>query len=143
MSRRVLIAGTGIGGLSTALALHRRGIEVALFESAAEIAALGLLDELAAQGVRTAELCFFNRHGQLIWREPRGVDAGYEVPQVSVHRSELHRVLLGAVRARLGDDALVTGHAVQGFTSDEHDGRVRVELLDRQTDSIVHDEADL
>ena len=80
---KVLIAGAGIGGLVTALALERRGIEVRVFESAreiaplgvginllphamAELAALGLADEIAVLGVRTAELCYFNRHGQLI-----------------------------------------------------------------------------
>src|SRR5215470_5180600 len=116
---RVLIAGAGIGGLTSALALHQRGIEVALFESAAEIrplgvginllphataelAALGLLDEIAAQGVRAAELCYFNRHGQQIWREPRGVDAGYPVPQISVHRGLLQQALLREVERRLG-----------------------------------------
>jgi 2-polyprenyl-6-methoxyphenol hydroxylase-like FAD-dependent oxidoreductase len=160
---RVIVAGGGIGGLATALALHERELaDVRVYESvvdpkalgvginvlphaAVQLRRLGLLDDLLARGVATAELCFFNRHGQLIWREPRGVDAGYEVPQVSVHRGELHQVLLDAVRTRLGDDALVTGHAVQGFTSsgDRGDGRVGVELLDRRSDTVVHDEADL
>ena len=123
---RVLIAGAGIGGLATALALHERGIEVQLFESAAELrplgvginllphataelAALGLLEEIAAQGVRTAELCYFNRHGQLIWREPRGLDAGYPVPQISVHRGLLQQTLLQRVQRRLGADAVRSG----------------------------------
>ena len=36
------------------------------------------LDEVA---VRTRELIYANRLGQEIWREPRGVEAGYQVPQ--------------------------------------------------------------
>src|SRR5262245_23586378 len=123
---KVLIAGAGIGGLVTALALERRGIEVRVFESAREIAplgvginllphamaeltALGVGDGIAALGVRTAELCYFNRHGQLIWREPRGLEAGYPVPQVSVHRGALQLALYTEVRRRLGPDAIRTG----------------------------------
>jgi 2-polyprenyl-6-methoxyphenol hydroxylase-like FAD-dependent oxidoreductase len=137
---KVLIAGAGIGGLTSALALHARGIEARVFESVRELAPLGvginllphamaalaelgLLDEIAALGVRTAELCYFNRHGQLIWREPRGLDAGYPVPQVSVHRGELQLALLRAVRARLGAHAVRTGCALESFAT-ERDGRV-------------------
>ncbi len=86
---KVLIAGSGIGGLVAALCLARAGIEVCLFESAAEIrplgvginllphsvrvlTALGLDAKLAATGIATAELIYFNKFGQLIWREPRG-----------------------------------------------------------------------
>ena len=37
-------------------------------------------------GIRTHELFYTNRFGQEIWREPRGTDAGFEVPQFSIHR---------------------------------------------------------
>jgi len=158
MAQRVLIAGAGIGGLTTALALHRCGIEVALFESAAEIrplgvginllphataelAALGLLDEIAAQGVRTAELCYFNRHGQRIWSEPRGVDAGYPVPQVSVHRGLLQRTLLREVEKRLGAGILRTGCALESFEACGA-SRVRGRFRTREGD-VVEAEGDL
>ena len=159
MSLRVLIAGAGIGGLTTGLALHRRGIEVALFESAAEIRplgvginllphataeleALGLLDEIAAQGVRTAELCYFNRHGQLIWREPRGVDAGYPVPQISVHRGLLQQTLLRAATARLGSGALRTGCALESFEACGA-ARVRARFRPREGGAVFEVEGDL
>jgi hypothetical protein len=38
-----------------------------------ELAALGLANKLAGLGILTAELAFYNRHGQLIWTEPRAV----------------------------------------------------------------------
>ena len=84
----IMIAGGGIGGLTAALALQQRGIEATVFEAAREIrplgvginllphsvrvlSALGLQDELAASAIETAELAYFNRHGQPIWSEPR------------------------------------------------------------------------
>jgi len=146
---KVLIAGAGIGGLSLALALHQRGIDVRVFESVrelaplgvginllphatAELAALGALDELAPLGVRTAELCYFNRHGQRIWREPRGLDAGYPTPQLSVHRGALQLALLALVRRRLGDDAVRTGWHLEAFSTDDSRS-VRARFAERDT----------
>lgn len=140
---RVIIAGAGIGGLTAALALHQEGIEVTLHEAVGELAPLGVginvlphamgvlagldaMEPVREIGVETAELCFFNRHGHLIWREPRGVAAGYDVPQVSVHRGRLQLTLLELVRDRLGPDALRTGHRVIA-THDVGDG-VEVEI---------------
>ena len=45
-----------------------------------EFAALGLGDELLRAGIENAESCFFNRFGQLIYKEPRGKLAGYQYP---------------------------------------------------------------
>ena len=39
---KVLIAGAGVGGLTLALMLHRRGIESVIFEQAAEIREVGV-----------------------------------------------------------------------------------------------------
>src|SRR5947209_16529928 len=41
-----------------------------------------------------------NRFGQEIWRELRGTDAGFEVPQFSIHRGKLQNVIYQAARAR-------------------------------------------
>jgi len=122
----VIVIGGGIGGLSLALMLHERGVVPRVFEAApevkplgvginvqpsavAELAMLGLLDRLAATGIQTAEVCYFNRHGQLVWQEPRGVAAGYLVPQFSIHRGELQMLLMRAVLERLGPRAVATG----------------------------------
>ena len=131
---RILIAGGGIGGLTVALALDRAGRQVQVFEAAREIRplgvginllphavrvldALGLVERLRPTAVETAELAYYNRHGQLIWSEPRGVAAGYDQPQFSVHRGVLHMALLDAVRERLGPDAVVTGHVLESFSA--------------------------
>jgi len=128
----VLIVGGGIGGLATALSLHAVGIECTVFEQVRELrelgvgintlphaikelAALGLLPELDRAGIRTRELIYANRFGQVVWRELRGTDAGFDTPQFSIHRGKLHGVLLDAVRTRLGRDAVRTGCRLVSF----------------------------
>jgi len=123
----IAIIGGGIAGLSLAMNLHDRGIAARVFERAPEIrelgvgitllphamrefAALGLQDELERAGVAIRESCFFNRFGQLIYREDRGRYAGYGYPEVSIHRGRLHMILYRAAIARLGADAIRTGH---------------------------------
>src|ERR671920_612613 len=133
---KAIIVGGGIGGLTTALMLHQRGIGCEIYEQAdavrelgvgintlphaiLELKKLGLLDRLDEAAVRTFELIYTNRFGQEIWREPRGVDAGYDVPQFSVHRGRLQGVIYQAVRSRLGESRLHIGHRLGGFTQDE------------------------
>ena len=133
----VLIVGGGIGGLTLALELQRRGIACRVLESAPQIKAvgvgvnllphatrvlaeLGLLPALERVAVETSEAAFFNRFGQLIYREPLGRRAGYEWPQLSIHRGDLQAVLLEAVKARLGEDRLKLGWHCEGFSQDEN-----------------------
>jgi len=95
-----------------------------------ELAALGLLPALDRTGIRTRELIYANRFGQVVWRELRGTDAGFDSPQFSIHRGKLHGVLLQAVRARLGDGAVQSGCRLVSF-SDHADGVVaRLERRD-------------
>jgi 2-polyprenyl-6-methoxyphenol hydroxylase-like FAD-dependent oxidoreductase len=133
---RVIIVGGGIGGLTTALMLHARGIDCEVFEQAEqmrelgvgintlphaikELAGLGLLPRLDAVAIRTYELFYTNRFGQEIWREPRGIDAGYDVPQFSIHRGRLQGVIHQAARARLGESRIHSGHRLGAFRQDE------------------------
>jgi 2-polyprenyl-6-methoxyphenol hydroxylase-like FAD-dependent oxidoreductase len=132
----VIIVGAGIGGLTLGLALHAAGISCRIFESAAEIkavgvginllphatrelAALGLETDLAKVAIATSDATFFNRFGQLIYQEPLGRAAGYEHPQFSIHRGDLQMVLLDAFRARAGRDRLVTNHHCIAVDQDE------------------------
>ncbi|KUF14841.1 hypothetical protein AT728_35380 [Streptomyces silvensis] len=122
----VLIAGAGIGGLTAALSLHAAGIGVRVVEpvqvmrplgvginllphAVRELTELGLGDALAATGLPTAEMIHYDRHGNRIWGEPRGLALGYHWPQYSLHRGALQMLLLEAVRARIGERAVVTG----------------------------------
>ncbi|MFI5001438.1 MAG: flavin-dependent oxidoreductase [Reyranellales bacterium] len=131
----VLIVGGGVGGLALALSLHQAGISCRVFEAAPEVlplgvginllphamrelSELGLAGMLAAHAIETRELCFYSRHGQFIFKEPRGRFAGYDWPQLSIHRADLHRVLLEATRQRLGADAVHLGHRVARVDQD-------------------------
>jgi len=132
-----IIVGAGIGGLTTALMLHARGIRSTLYEQAEtirelgvgintlphaikELKELGLLDRLDRVAIRTSELFYMNRFGQVVWYEPRGLDAGYEVPQFSIHRGRLQNVIYDTVRERLGGDAVRTNRRLESFEQDEN-----------------------
>lgn len=135
---KALVAGGGIGGLTTALCLHEMGIEVRVFESVETIrpfgvginllphavrvlANLGLMSPIAAVAIPTAELIYFNKFGQLIWREPRGLAAGYAWPQFSIHRGRFQALLLQEVQRRLGEDAVGSGCHLAQFEDRGHE----------------------
>jgi salicylate hydroxylase len=50
--KRVLIAGGGIGGLTAALALLRRGFDVEVYEQAPELREVGAGVQISANGTR-------------------------------------------------------------------------------------------
>lgn len=144
---KILVVGGGIGGLTTALALHQLGLEVQVVESVAQLrplgvginvlphavgvlSELGLAGELAAAAIPTREVAFYSRHGQYVWSDGRGLDAGYPFPQYSIHRGELQMLLLRAVQARMPEGALRLGLSLTGFQQDEN--KVVAALRDRE-----------
>jgi len=143
---RIVIVGAGIGGLSAALRLHRAGFDCVVHEQSEqvrelgvgfnllphavkELAALGLLDRLDEVGIRTHELFYAHRLGPVILRQPCGLDAGFSLPQFSLHRGRLQAVLLRAVWERLGPDAVRLDRRLVGFEQDE--AGVRADFVDR------------
>jgi 2-polyprenyl-6-methoxyphenol hydroxylase-like FAD-dependent oxidoreductase len=142
----IVIVGAGIAGLTAALSLHSAGFRPQVYEAVEraaplgvginllphamrELAELGLTPSLLDQGVAIDELNYLTKHGKRIWREPRGLAAGYAWPQVAIHRGELQMLLLREVRARLGHDAVVFGHTLAGVEPGE--GRVVAHFADR------------
>ena len=154
----VLIVGAGIGGLTLALMLEQRGIRCEIYESvrelhplgvginllphaAVELDQLGLRPVLAKEGIQTAALHYYNQYGQKIWEEPRGLAAGYSVPQFSIHRGTVQMLLADMVRSRLGEGCLHTGMAFESL--EQGDNGVVARFLDRRTGEHVSRRADV
>ena len=148
---KITIAGAGIGGLALALMLHKRGIDVEIWEAVQdikplgvginllphavkELGELGLENTLAEIGIKTSQLAYYNRHGQQIWIEPRGRAAGYDWPQFSIHRGALQVALLRAASERLGPQRVHAGHAFESF---EQDAQGVVARMRRRSDGAL------
>ncbi|MEM9975897.1 MAG: flavin-dependent oxidoreductase, partial [Pseudomonadota bacterium] len=98
--------------------------------AARELFDLGLEAGLDCVGLRTAEVAYFSAQGQEIWREPRGMAAGYHWPQYSIHRGGLQMLLYRTLVERAGD-VIRTGAAVTGWQ--ETAEGVSVALADRRS----------
>ena len=121
-SRRVIIAGAGIGGLTAALALAQRGFAVAVFDQAQRLEeagaglqlspnasrvllALGLGPRLQPLVVAPEELRVRDaKTARVLARAPFGATAAerYDAPYWVIHRGDLQTVLLESVRAHPG-----------------------------------------
>ena len=151
---KVLVVGGGIGGFATALSLHAVAIECEVFEQSRgirelgvgmnmlphaikELAELGLLDALDCVAIRTYELIYTNRFGQDLWRELRGRDAGYDYPQLSIHRGKLQGLLYEAAQARLGEEHIHTAHRLREIAQDRHGVTATFLRRDGSGDSVT------
>ena len=155
---KTIIAGAGIGGLTTALCLHAKGFDVDVYESASAIKPLGvginllphavrvltnlgLQEELNQVAVATNELGYYNKFGQQIWQEPRGKFAGYHWPQFSLHRGIFQMLLLEEVKRKLGDDRIHTGHYLQHC--ENKTGTVEATFINKENKEVIKVTGDL
>jgi len=120
MSRKIIIAGGGIGGLSAALALNLHGFDVHVLEQSdalAEVGAgiqlspnamhviqkLGLSDDVLSQGfLPTSATMRHYRTAKEYLRMPLGnvIEKKFGAPYVHIHRADLHRILHQAALSR-------------------------------------------
>ncbi|UUU32754.1 FAD-dependent oxidoreductase [Streptomyces sp. CA-210063] len=145
----VLVIGGGIGGLSAALALARKGLRVRLYERSAEFGevgaglqlapnctrildAYGLLDEAVALGVLPEHILMKDAvdAGELTRLDLADLERRYGFPYLVIHRSDLHGLLLRACR-RLGVDLVTNAHCV---SYENVDGGARAVFADGRTD---------
>jgi len=148
----VAIVGGGIAGLALALNLKRRGISSHVYEAAPEIkelgvgitllphamrelTTLGLEDNIRAVALETRESCFFNRYGQLIYKEPRGRFGGGPFPEMSIHRGRLHLALYRVALLELGDGRILTDR--QCVAVEQADDHVLLHLRETSTGAAL------
>jgi 3-hydroxybenzoate 6-monooxygenase len=146
-ARPILIAGGGLGGLTAALALGRKGHRVHVLEQAAKFAPIGYGIQLGPNvfpmfekiGVTAAVmreatipkniLMLDALSGEEVTHIPTGANfrARFTHPYIIIHREDIHRVLIEACAAT-PNVSMEGGAGVAGF--EEQDGGVRVALED-------------
>ncbi len=147
---RVVVIGGGIGGLSLALALQRRGIAVSVYERASELREIGagivmqpngrkgLVDlgvDAAVEAVSSRPSAFHGcdyATGEVLSSTSSDLVADrFGLPSLTVHRGDLHRVLLTAVQA---NDAQAVRAAHTFVSLDEDADGVTVRFANGATD---------
>ncbi|WP_241673108.1 FAD-dependent monooxygenase [Lacisediminimonas profundi] len=133
----VLISGGGIGGLTGALALLQRGVDVDVFEQAQELKEIGAGVQLGPNAVRVlyalglkdaVEKLAVQASGKeiRIWSSGKTTPLfnlgdesveRYGVPYLLMHRADLHQVLVDAVRACKADAIHIASRGT-GFRQD-------------------------
>ena len=140
---RVIIVGGGIGGLSFALGLQRRGIRVSVYERATELREIGagiilqpngrngLVDlgvDAAVEAVSSCPKVFHGcdyATGEVVASTPSAqVAEKFGLASLAVHRGDLHAVLLAAVRAN-DADAVQAAHEFMALEQDDDGVTVR------------------
>ena len=155
---RIAIVGGGIVGLTTAVSLARVGLRPTVHEAVRkpsplgvginvlphavrELTELGLLEKLRGIGVSIEDLVYRMADGREVWQEPRGIAAGYDWPQIAVHRGRLQMLLLAEVQAALGPDSVRFGQSLASLRVGERNAQLH--FVDRETgaaqDSIEAD----
>ena len=151
---RVAIVGGGVGGLTAAAALERKGIDCTVYEQAPALSAagaslqlgpnalrlmddLGLLARLREIGVRPEAVDFVRwTDGSLLLHTPLGpaMEEQFGAPQLDFYRPDLHRVLFDA----LAPGTVRLGVAATGV--EQTDAAATLELSDGsrvQSDIVV------
>jgi len=138
MTDPILVAGGGLGGLSVALALARKGRQVRVLEQTAELGAigygiqlgpnvfpmfdrLGVTEAVLAQSILPRACILFDAlSGAELTRIPdeATLRARFGHPYIVIHRVDLHQVLHDACRATAGialePSVTVTGYERRG-----------------------------
>jgi 2-polyprenyl-6-methoxyphenol hydroxylase-like FAD-dependent oxidoreductase len=137
MDEGLIVAGGGIGGMAAALALHRAGLPVALFERSAVfreagagmslwpnatrvLQAWGVLDRVLACGEAFTQFDLLEPSGRRISRIPMG---GFATPCLCLRRADLHRCL----RDSLPSELLRHDQRLRSFTQEAHGVTARFE----------------
>ena len=144
MQDKVAIIGGGIGGLAAALALLKRGIDVEIYEQAAELKEVGAGIQISSNGTRVLYALGLEealKRVQVLparrairhwssgetwnWFDLGAVTAQrYGTPHVMLHRGDLHGLLAEAVKA-IKPDAVKLGRCCAAATTAGNSAAVR------------------
>ncbi len=157
MRRRAIIAGAGIAGLTAAIALSKAGFRVAIYESAETLDELGaglqltpnatrVLDKLgvldlvlpSASRPQAVAVLRGSDNSQLARMPLDGAERRWVAAYLVIHRADLQRGLLDAVRGQSGVE-LTLGAGVADFTDDGD----RLSVGVTRCRARIRDEADL
>jgi salicylate hydroxylase len=139
-SKRVIIVGGGIGGMTAALALLKRGIDVDLYEQSSRLREVGAGIQLSANGTRVLyalglkealaqsqviperrELRHWSTGETWTWFELGTASVQrYGTPHIMLHRSDLHGVLSNAVGSVKSDAISLGRKCVAVSQTSEH-----------------------
>jgi salicylate hydroxylase len=143
-SEKVVVVGAGIAGLTLALALLRRGIDVEVYEQVSELKEVGAGIQISANGTRVLAALGLEAALQPMWVVAAGKEirlwnsgetwklfdlgaesvARYGFPYVFMHRGDLQEALAAAVR-EIKPDAVRLGMRCVDVVQDDHAAAVR------------------
>jgi salicylate hydroxylase len=152
----IFLVGGGIGGLATALALGQDGVATELFEQSPaftevgagiglgpnavrRLQAWGLLQALHESAFVPSQLKVMDaQNGRQLGCLPLAQDfvQRYGAPYLTIHRADLHQVLLHAVQSR-GATKLHMGHQLLGGHA--HTQSVQTQWLDTEGQTVSHE----
>ncbi|MGB7257894.1 MAG: FAD-dependent oxidoreductase [Pseudolabrys sp.] len=158
--RHVIIAGAGIAGLTTALALAKRGMRATVFEQAPALEEAGAGIQLSPNATRIliglglrerletvatepqAIKVMAGGSGRQIVRIPlgRAIEQRYGAPYWTIHRADLQATLLQAARANR-DINLVLNTRLEDFAAHENgitvQGRRGMQVVDERGIALI------
>ncbi|WP_158960433.1 FAD-dependent monooxygenase [Myroides fluvii] len=147
---QVAIIGAGIGGLTLAIALKKAGISFVVYEATAQIKPvgagiaiannamqvyrhLGISSQLTNAGVRISTVMLTDMQLQVLDQTSLArFEQKYQLANIAIHRSVLHRILVEAV----GEEHLRLNKRLQNITRGD-DGRYELRFTD---DTVAHHE---
>lgn len=116
---KVIIIGAGVGGLCTAIALQQYGFEVKVYEKIKELGevgagltlwsnavhvlrALGVADTVIAAGSKVQRSQIRADNGETLFdARADEMEAEYGEPVVAIHRTDLHQILINALKPNM------------------------------------------